>query len=111
MGIGASFCMYDVVVKSSRLLSHLLMSSCSASSLKVCSQKKLHILLLATPRGVGAQLMWRDDFVKDLRRLCFNKEDAGARSKWKRLMKANQTVSLSGLTSLVGQQERHPACD
>jgi len=28
MGVGAFLCMYDVVVKSSRSLSHLLMSSC-----------------------------------------------------------------------------------
>jgi len=28
MGVGAGLYMYDVVVKSSRLLSHLLMSSC-----------------------------------------------------------------------------------
>jgi len=28
MGAGAGFCMYDLVVKSSRSLSHLLMSSC-----------------------------------------------------------------------------------
>jgi len=28
MDVGAGFCMYDVVVKSSRSLSHLLISSC-----------------------------------------------------------------------------------
>jgi len=28
MGVGAGLCMHDVVVKSSRSLSHLLMSSC-----------------------------------------------------------------------------------
>jgi len=28
MGVGAGFCVYDVVVKSSRSLSHLVMSSC-----------------------------------------------------------------------------------
>jgi len=33
MGVGAGFCMYDVVVKSSRSLSHLVMSSCLFSSL------------------------------------------------------------------------------
>jgi len=29
MGVGSGLYMYDVVVKSSRLLSHLLMSSCN----------------------------------------------------------------------------------
>ena len=32
MGVGARLYMYDVVVKSSRSLSHLLMSSCNKSS-------------------------------------------------------------------------------
>jgi len=45
MSVGAGLYMYDVVVKSSRLLSHLLMSSCLLQ-ISAVSQKRIHSHLL-----------------------------------------------------------------
>jgi len=40
MGVGAGLYMCDVVVKSSRSLSHLLMSSCTNGRPKICTTQK-----------------------------------------------------------------------
>ena len=44
MGVGAGLYMYDVVVKSSRSLSHLLMSSCNNVGAAILTSLKVYAL-------------------------------------------------------------------
>ena len=55
MGVGAGLYMYDVVVKSSRLLSHLLMSSCSFTVFV-----RLHVCLSVTLSAKATKFGSRD---------------------------------------------------
>jgi len=58
VGIGAGLYMYDVVVKSSHSLSHLLMSSCTVTAMDLIKKVARHIRSTCTGRSLCPSVIW-----------------------------------------------------